>query len=453
MFLRKIIIHVEKNTVFENPQEIKISRGLCKQWKLKAGVATFLQFGQSIETVTIFETVAHKVPTIEISALLAEKLAIPFEILPIHCLYKQDENKLSLGPVITCITNQMYHEKVKFGSMTTFFEELARYAKHNHILFYILPLTKWEQLFYGYTIYQDEWQKLKLPEPNSVYNRISSRDFEMSNFYTDFSLYLQEKNINYFNRSFFNKWDIHVILASFPEMHPYLPNTSLFAGYDTFAEIITVYKSIFIKPIHGSQGRQILRIEKEENEYTVYYPSFSSETSTIFRSSYLLYNRLKERLKSQPFIVQQGLDLIQINECPVDFRILCVKNTKNQWQVVSSVARISAKKKMVSNLAQGGEQKRPLEVLTEIYDEKLAKQYLKLMAELALEVAKIISENLDGLFGELGVDIALDNQGKLWIIEVNSKPSKRDSDLATKQIRPSSRAIINYLAYLAGFSL
>lgn len=452
MFLRKIIVQVEKNTV-NNQHEIKMSRSLCKQWNLTAGVATFLQFGQSIETVNIIETVAYKVPTIEISAFLAEKLTIPFEIFPIHCLYKQDENKLRLGPIIACITNQMYHEKVEFGSMTTFFEELARYAKLHHILFYIMPLTKLEDLFYGYTFYQDEWRKLELPEPNSVYNRVSSRDFEVSNLFAELSRYLQEKNIDYFNRSFFNKWDVHVILASFPEIDRFLPNACLFDDYDTFVEILTIYNSIFIKPVHGSQGRQILRIETEESKYIVYYPSFSSETSTIFNSSYLLYNRLKERLKSQPFIIQQGLDLIQINDCPVDFRVLCVKKTESQWKVVSSVARISAKKKMVSNLAQGGEQKRPLEVLTEIYDEKLAKQYLKLMGELALEVAKIISENHDGLFGELGVDIALDNQGKLWIIEVNSKPSKGETDGTTTQIRPSSRAIINYLAYLSGFPL
>lgn len=453
MFLRKIIVQVEKNTVIENQHEIKMSRSLCKQWNLTAGVTTFLQFGQLIEPVNIIETAAYKVPTIEISAFLAEKLAIPFEILPIHCLYKQDENKLMLGPIIACITNQMYHEKVEFGSMTTFFEELARYAKLHHILFYVMPLTKWEDFFYGHAFYQDEWRELELPEPNSVYNRISSRDFEMSNLFAEFTRYLQEKNIDYFNHGFLNKWDVHVILASFPEMHPYLPNACLFDGYDSFMEILTIYNSIFIKPIQGSQGRQILRIESEENKYIVYYPSFSSEAATIFGSSYLLYKRLKERLKTQPFIIQQGLELIQINSCPVDFRILCVKNTENQWKIISSVARISAKKKMVSNLAQGGEQKRPLEVLTEIYDEKLAKQYLKLMGELALEVSKIISENYDGLFGELGVDIALDNQGKLWIIEVNSKPSKRETDEVTKQIRPSSRAIINYLAYLSGFPL
>lgn len=116
MFLRKIIVQVEKNTV-NNQHEIKMSRSLCKQWNLTAGVATFLQFGQSIETVNIIETVAYKVPTIEISAFLAEKLTIPFEIFPIHCLYKQDENKLRLGPIIACITNQMYHEKVEFGKI------------------------------------------------------------------------------------------------------------------------------------------------------------------------------------------------------------------------------------------------------------------------------------------------------------------------------------------------
>ncbi|UTW70064.1 hypothetical protein KHA80_04990 [Anaerobacillus sp. HL2] len=63
---------------------------------------------------------ALKTPTIEITLELKEKLAIPLEILPIHYLYKQNENTLTLGPIITCVSNQMYHEQNMFGSMTPF---------------------------------------------------------------------------------------------------------------------------------------------------------------------------------------------------------------------------------------------------------------------------------------------------------------------------------------------
>ncbi|UTW70065.1 hypothetical protein KHA80_04995 [Anaerobacillus sp. HL2] len=45
----------------------------------------------------------------------------------------------------------------------------------------------------------------------------------------------------------------------------------------------------------------------------------------------------------------------------------CVKEEQNQWRVVSSVARISPKERIVSNLAQGGEQKRPFDVLSVLY--------------------------------------------------------------------------------------
>lgn len=454
MLLKKVIVQVDKNFKFENRHQIKISRSLSKNFALTNGNIVKFQVGSHIEEVDIIESPSFKVPTIEITPTLAEKAAIPFEILPIHCLYNPDENTLKLGPIITCITNQMYHEELKFGSMTTFFEELARLAKRHHILFYVKPLIKWDGQFDGYSFQHEQWQNYLFPIPDAVYNRIGSRSFETSNSYQKFAQFLQENDINYFNHCFLDKWEINEALSSFPEIIPYLPNTIIFDDYETFAEKLTLYDCIFIKPIHGSQGRQILKVEKSDAGYTVYYSTFSQEISTHFKSSYVLYKRLKERLNEKTFIIQQGIDLICFEEeRPLDFRILCIKNAENKWKVISSVARISPKEKLVSNLAQGGEQRKPLEVLTYVFDEKLAKQYARLMGELAVEVANLITESHEGLFGELGIDIALDKEGKLWVIEVNSKPSKMETDKSNEQIRPSTRAIIAYLAYLSEYPL
>jgi glutathione synthase/RimK-type ligase-like ATP-grasp enzyme len=452
MFLRKIILQVDSNLA--RSDQLKISRSLCRYFDLKNGDRVKFQFGYQIEEVFIVETPSFKVPTIEITPELAEKLKFPFVIFPIHCLYKQEENTLRLGPTITCITNQMYHEESKFGSMTTFFEELAMFAKHYHILFYVNPLIATDEDFAGYSFQEEKWQKFILPVPDAVYNRIGSRVFETSDTYLQFTQLLEDKGVNFFNHCFLDKWEIHEALSSFPEMTPYLPCTIPFDDYETFAQKLTLYDVIFVKPAHGSQGRQILKIEKDEQGYSVYYSSFSEKISTQFKSSYLLYKRLKERLKKKSFIVQQGIELINFEEKrPLDFRVLCIRNEEGQWRVISSVARISPRERMVSNIAQGGEQRRPLEVLTTLFDEKLAKQYVRLMGELAVEVASLISESHEGLFGELGIDIALDKEGKLWIIEVNSKPSKIDLDEPNQRIRPSTKAIIAYLAHLSGYPL
>ncbi|OIJ21382.1 hypothetical protein BKP45_00970 [Anaerobacillus alkalidiazotrophicus] len=453
MFNRKIIVQATENGSLQKSDQIKISQSLCKKWAIRDGEQVSIKFGNHLEKVYVNETPSLKTPTIVITFALKEKLSIPFEILPIHCLYNSNENTLKLGPILTCITNQMYHEQTQFGTITTFFEEMARFAKNHHIFFYIKPLINWDGSFFGYTFEQDKWQEYLLPYPDAVYNRIGSRGFEASKVYQEFSSHLRENGINYFNHSFLNKWEINQALSSFPEVQPYLPDTTLFGDYDTFAEKLTIYNCIFVKPVNGSQGRQILKIENNDHEYSVYYSSFTQEISTKFQSSYILYQRLKERLKKKTFIVQQGIDLIHIQGRPLDFRVLCVKGGENEWKVISSVARISPKEKMVSNLAQGGEQKRPLDVLTDLFDEKLAQQYVKLMSELAIEVAYLISESYEGLFGELGIDIALDTEGKLWIIEVNSKPSKSEIEIGTERIRPSTRAIINYLAFLSGFPI
>ncbi|MNI54828.1 Endospore coat-associated protein YheD [compost metagenome] len=70
----------------------------------------------------------------------------------------------------------------------------------------------------------------------------------------------------------------------------------------------------------------------------------------------------------------------------------------------------------------------------------------------ALDIAQGIDKQLPSHFGELGIDLAVDTNGRIWLLEVNSKPSKNDNTpIGGGKIRPSVKQVIDYARYLSGF--
>jgi hypothetical protein len=70
-----------------------------------------------------------------------------------------------------------------------------------------------------------------------------------------------------------------------------------------------------------------------------------------------------------------------------------------------------------------------------------------------LKIAKGIETQIPGHFAELGIDLAADAFGKVWLLEVNSKPSKEDTTPWNEnKIRPSVTKVVRYAQFLAKFS-
>ena len=70
----------------------------------------------------------------------------------------------------------------------------------------------------------------------------------------------------------------------------------------------------------------------------------------------------------------------------------------------------------------------------------------------SITIASALEKQMNGSFGELGVDLAVDKQHQIWLLEVNSKPSKTDPQLpGAGKIRPSARKVMQYAKYAATF--
>lgn len=335
---------------------------------------------------------------------------------------------------------------INFGNITSFCQELSHLSTLTHNLFYVTSL----QLFLqsapkGYILKDTSWELEDVPYPSAMHNRIHIRKTEHSTQFKQLLNILDYLHIPIFNDHFMNKWDVHHTLGKKKFLFPYIPNTELLQNKKQLTNFLEQHKQIFIKPIYGSQGRNIFRIHSKEDHFVL---SDSDGTDFTYPEIHSLFLGIKNKVTHSPHIIQQGITLLTFQNQPFDFRILTHKSKTNSWILTSIIARISATDKFVSNIARGGNIKSVNEVLINTFSEDEIFHIKKLITELSLEISKILDYSTIGIYGEFGIDLALDINGNPWLIEVNTKPSK-NFYYSDESIRPSSKAIFRYFLLLS----
>jgi len=448
----QIEIKVLPEDQFQHPNTIIITDQLVKSLNIhnvKQATLSVSRYSEEVSLVFINDSDS----IIYCSPALLERLALPIQETISISIKKMGSHSLILGPIIALVTEvREQNHTLSLGSIETFCEELANYCEQQGIFFYICSLQNFFENF-GYVYSNNQWHKSKVPYPHVIHNRIHSRKKEHSSEFKRFTEELNFSNIPYFNGHFLNKWQVHEILQGEEHIATYLPETKLLSTKLDLEEMLAKHSCVFLKPIHGSQGRRIFRIKQTNNqEYQLDYTTLNGEIDYIYEDFQSLYQALRPRLYQKGYIVQQGIDLYSYQNRPLDFRFLCQKKDSDIWKVTSAVARVSSKEDFVSNLARGGELKKVYEVLIEQFSRHTALSIKRMMGELALEVSNIVSSSFDGVFAELGIDLAIDLEGKPWVIEVNTKPSKNlDPSKLSSKVRPSAKALIQHCVFLAKY--
>lgn len=417
---------------------------------MKPGQEVTLCIGTKERLVTV-DTKALEKEQILINEQLLLEFPLPLKRLSFLSQFDKKQQCLFIGPIFALVTeiHESEENEPSFRSIHSFAEELHYTAETAGGLFYIFHIKDFSlDEMNGYFYDKDRWKKSKFVLPNVIYNRIHSRKLESSSFFKSKMEEMNLKQIAIFNERFLSKWEVHNLLIQETHLRPFLPETALYESH-TFPAFLEKHKTLFIKPLNGSQGRNIFKVSLEDHHILVNTTSIREhEQIKSFQHIEEFINWFQKRQKQTPFIMQQGIPLAMYVNRPLDFRILCHKDHSDSWRVTSIVARVSAKTEFVSNLARGGEMMKAAKPLTHLFDHQTARSHISFMKELSIEVCKIISQSSQGIVGELGIDIGIDSNGRIWIIEVNSKPSKNMEEQQTK-IRPSTKAIYEYGTALA----
>jgi len=343
------------------------------------------------------------------------KRKIPYELSgPIRLIYKSN-NKIALGPSLGVTVSKKTWQNI---DNSTILRKIAMLAISKGVLLYCFRLNNvdWdnnEVKSYYFNPLTNKWVKKILPIPHVIHDRGSTpKPSSVDSYSKRGSVY----DLHWVNTTrTFGKWETYGALSKKKDTDKHIPETELL-NLINLKKYLNKYKYCFVKHNYGRNGRQVIRLEKSEGKY-ICRTGGNTVNSWKFTSLTKLLSFIQKKINGKT-IIQQGIILAQIDRCPFDMRILAQKNQHNHWDVTALNFRIGASGAIITNFSAGAK-----DVLITPGDQLLHQDLnWESLNDLVLNLSKNM-EKAFGPLGEIGFDIALDMDGKLWLIEANSRPS------------------------------
>nr|WP_237391803.1 YheC/YheD family protein [Paenibacillus dendrobii] len=291
-----------------------------------------------------------------------------------------------------------------------------------------MDLSENKQRIYAleYDIKRGAWGRRWRAFPDMIYDRCriqkGSRFTQLLEFRRRYS------HLLFLNRPLRNKWTIYEVLSERPEFKKYLPETHLYHGLPDVHHMLKKKYVVFLKPINGTGGRGILRIERLKEHTHYYYIQGRNQQRKIITPQKVHASRLGSVLQSwnmkDRYLVQEGIQVDLPNGRVHDYRMLVQKNKEGVWQLTGIAGRVGAPRSITSNLHGGGHAVSLNSMLSQWIDEEESRHQIEKRAErLGVEVAAFL-ENKYGALCELALDLAINKKGQIYLLEVNPKPAR-----------------------------
>jgi hypothetical protein len=237
-----------------------------------------------------------------------------------------------------------------------------------------------------------------------------------------------------------DKWKRHQALTAYRRTRRYLPATRLLTG-SSLNQFLNRYRTVFVKPVNGKGGLGVIRIRHWGNRYTMQ----RLKTIRQFHKRQRLTAYLKRSGGFRRHLVQQGIDLVAVRGRPVDFRVLMLRPGRS-WEYMGIVGKMASPGKIVTNFHSGGKSVQFHWALLRAkgYGRQRSEQIRRQIVQSSIVVARTFQNRFPNA-RRLGIDWAIDSNGKHWLIEVNTAPGYRlfkaqniglfrKIDMMTKQI-------------------
>jgi hypothetical protein len=449
-YVRTILKTVEANA---EQADLCLPHSIIRKCKIPVGDLT-LRFGSSSSHVQVRGADAAAA---RISAALARRLYLP-QGIPLILRYDSSRETIVMGPYIGILLLDVKSTGEPFGSLTPFMDEVADICHRRGGLVSVFTIADidWDaNTVRGMIRRQGSWQFHTLPLPQCIYNRVHSRHAEKSDQVDSLIQHCKDNGIPFFNERFLNKWNVYKILADRPAAPAFLPKTVCFKSSEDLKRMLQEFRTVYAKPANGSMGKGIYRIRAGANGYQI----ANSQSTRVWKDFSSLHRHLQKKCAGKLYLLQRGLSLIGFQSRPADFRVLVQKNRSGEWAVTSLVARIG-QNRIVSNVARGGSMFPAAQALQMCGPwQNSSRPSVHTLSRTALQVARELEHSLDGHYAEFGIDLGVDVHGRIWLLEVNSKPSKSDQTVITSPVapqsprrpRPSVIRLLDYAAYLSGY--
>ncbi|MEW9671608.1 YheC/YheD family protein [Ammoniphilus sp. 3BR4] len=381
--------------------------------------------------------------------------------IPDHLPYKMYslKNRIHLGPVIALIVFSE-HKKINAEQLDDFRGYFTRYSKINGLLYLCASdgIDTKRQAIKGY--YFDPhapkgatpWKEGTFPYPGAAYNRtrLSRRIFD------HLSSRMAGRIFNSYSNGSFSKWELWMRLSPFPELRSHLPYTIPVKQVKDLDESLKKYGAVYLKPTRGTLSKGIRKVKRSRNGYLVEYPNREGKKPIIKRrigEPTEISNWLRE-LKSREYLIQQAINMKRYKKMPIDFRVIMQKNGRNKWQCTGTFGKFGKKGSIITNFSRSGFVRPGIAALQLAFgmNDQEAMLKMKKLQAISFRICRIFDQY--GNYGDLGIDLMIDKNGKIWILEVNTLDTYHQFPLHIDDKALYLKVVttpLNYAKYLTGF--
>jgi glutathione synthase/RimK-type ligase-like ATP-grasp enzyme len=438
--------------------KIKTSEGIKNTIEMHPDTASVIGFAEYKKAVVRFGVQMHYADVVLNSALsgsdilLSSKLITSLHI-PDFADYelKISGNEIDIGPYIGMLMS-LEDQKLTWSVLERMKVYVSDYANlHGAVVIFALDKADAVgRLIEGYCYHpvKKTFKRGIYPFPSAIYRSVGLNDRWKNCFLT-------AMGNRFFNNHYFSKWEMYKWYSANPDISDHVPFTCVLKTADDVFTTLDKYGKVFIKPISGLGGHGITQAAETAGGYEFKYRVKGENHSELKATKDEVTEYIKIKFGRSRYLVQQPIDLIKINDCVVDFRCIMQKNHTGNWFCMAIIGRYGKKGSIVSNISSGGTAfilSSNANSPSPLRGDKAALLSNEISA-FALDVCKALDAY--GLnIGTVGIDIGVDNNGKLWLIEINN----RDPD-PTIALDANDRAlylklktsIISYAKFLAGF--
>lgn len=336
------------------------------------------------------------------------------------------------------------------GEGIRIFKEMVAYGnKYNVAVFFFFPRdVNWKRKKIAGLIWNGKiWRKKILPFPDIVYNRIRFRNIESQEHVKRLlRQFEKEPSIHLFNSRFLNKWEVYKALMENDDTAYWLPETVPLSR-QSLAAMLRKYPEVFLKCSYGSLGKGIIKINRLNKGQYVY--AVANKGAVVWKKSNsidALYRQLYV-LTRNAYLVQRGIDLACYKGRVFDLRTQYQKNGRGEWVLTGVAVRVAGKNRFVTHIPNGGFAASFEKVMNEAFpgDSKVINKIYEQLEQIR-KLPPVLEEKLNLSLAVLSMDIGVDKTGRIWVIEVNSKPAKFDEI----EIRNTHwQYLMEYFIYLA----
>ncbi|HZG78552.1 MAG TPA: YheC/YheD family protein [Paenibacillus sp.] len=215
-----------------------------------------------------------------------------------------------------------------------------------------------------------------------------------------------------------SKYRKHVILMKSPAIVPHLPETRRF-DREAFRSFLEQYGHVIVKPVGGWGGDGVISVStgsdgRVEARFGKLRKSFYDANDA--------YAYVRSVLPGRSCIVQRRISLATVNGKPFDLRVMVQRKRGGSWMVTGKLAKVAGAGYLITNVRRSGGK-----VVS--FSEAMRQSNLHGVSAAETErridaLALAAAEHLQRYYRirVCGLDVGLDDRGKIWIIEANFTP-------------------------------